>query len=82
MVHVFAMWCSFLAEATCPSPVACHCGGMVGGAVLSSVHWSDAPVTPVPVVAGAPSSVGGELVTVGLTGMECQGWVDAMARAC
>ena len=27
-------------------PYACHCGGMVDGAVLSSVHWSDAPVTP------------------------------------
>ena len=71
----------FLAEAACPSPVACHCGGMVDGEVLSSVHWSDAPVTPVLVVAGAPSSVGGELVTVGLTGAECRGRVDAMARA-
>ena len=79
-MHVFATWRSFLAEVACPSPVACHCGGMVGGVVLSSVHWSDAPVTPVPVVAGAPSSVGGELVTIGLTGAECRGRVDAMAR--
>ena len=71
----------FFAEAACPNPVACHCGGMVGGAVLCSVHWSDAPVTPVPVVAGMPSSVEGELVTVGLTGAECRGWVDAMAQA-
>ena len=46
-----------LAEAACPSPVACHCGGMVGGAVLSSVHWSDAPVMPDPVRCG--SSCGG-----------------------
>ena len=30
----------------CPSPVACHCGDMVDGAVLSSVYWSDAPVMP------------------------------------
>jgi len=67
-------------EAVCPSPVACHCGGMVGGAVLFLVHWSAAPVTPVPVVAGAPSSVGGELVTARLTGAECRGQVDAMAR--
>ena len=71
-----------LAEAACPSPAACHYGGMVGGAVLSSMHWSDTPVTPVPVVAGAPSFVGGELVTVGLTGAECRGRVDAMARVC
>ena len=53
MVHVFAMWCSFLVEAACPSPAACHCGGMVDGAVLSSVHWSDAPVTPDPVRRGS-----------------------------
>ena len=33
-------------------PYACHCGGMVDGAVLSSVHWSDAPVTPDPVRRG------------------------------
>ena len=78
---MFATWCSFLVEAACLSHVACHCGGMVVGAVLYSVHWSDAPVTPVPVVAGAPSSVGGELVTVGLTGAECRGRVDVMARA-
>ena len=31
-----------------------------------------------PVVAGAPSSVGGVLVTVCLTGAECRGRVDAM----
>ena len=65
----------------CLSPAAHHYGGMDGGAVLSLVHWSDAPVTPIPVVAGAPSSVGGELVTVGLTGAECRGRVDAMVRA-
>ena len=77
-----------LAEATCLSPAACHCGGMVGGAVLSSVHWSDAAVTPYPVrrgsfcggPVGAPSSVGDVLVTVGLTGAESQGRVDATAR--
>ena len=38
-----------LAEAACSSPAACYFGGMVGGAVLSLVHWSDAPVTPDPV---------------------------------
>ena len=88
MVHVFATWHSFLAEAACLSPAACHCGGMVGGAVLSSVHWSDAPVTPDPVrhgsscgsPVGAPSSVGDVLVTVGLTGAESRGRVDATAR--
>ena len=69
-----------LAEAACPSPAACHYGSMVGGAVLSSVHSSDVLVMPVPVVAGAPSSIGGELVTVGLTSVECRGRVDAMAR--
>ena len=35
------------------SPAARHCGGMVGGAVLSSVHWSDASVTPDPVRRGS-----------------------------
>ena len=30
----------------CPSPIACHCGDMVDGVVLSLMHWSDAPVTP------------------------------------
>ena len=35
-----------------------------------------------PVVAGAPSSVGGVLVTVCLTGVECRDRVDAMARVC
>ena len=44
-------------EAVCLSPVACHCGGMVGGAVLSSVHWSDAPVTPDPVRRGSSCSL-------------------------
>ena len=34
------------AEATCLSPVACYCGGMVNGVVLSLIHWSNAPVTP------------------------------------
>ena len=29
-------------------PYACHYGGMVDGAVLSSVHWSDALVMPDP----------------------------------
>ena len=33
-------------------PCVCHCGGMVDGAVLSSVHWSDVPVTPDPVRRG------------------------------
>ena len=33
-----------------------------------------------PVVAGAPSSAGGVLVTVCLTGAECRGQVDAMAQ--
>ena len=33
-------------------PCACHCGGMVDGAVLSLVHWSDAPVTLDPVRRG------------------------------
>ena len=77
----------YLAEAACSSPAACHCGGMVGGVVLSSVHWSDAPVTPDPVrrgsscggPAGAPSSVGDVLVTVGLTSVKSQGRVDATA---
>ena len=32
----------------CPSPAACHCGSVVGGAALSLVHWSDVPVTPDP----------------------------------
>ena len=45
------------AEAVCLSPIARHCGGMVGGAALSSVHWSDAPVMPDPVRCG--SSYGG-----------------------
>ena len=30
----------------CLSPVACYCGGMVNGVVLSLMHWSNAPVTP------------------------------------
>ena len=85
---MFATWRSFLAEAACPSLAACHCSGMVGGVVLSSVHWSDALVTPDPVrrgsscggLAGAPSSFGDVLVTVGLTGVESQGRVDATAR--
>ena len=80
----------YLAEAASPSPAACHCGGMVGGAVLSSVHWSDAPVTPDPVrrgsscggPVGAPSFVGDVLVTIRLTGAECRDRVDAMARVC
>ena len=36
-----------------PSPVACHCGSMVGGAALSSMHWSDVSVTPDPVRRGS-----------------------------
>ena len=36
-----------------PSPVAYHCGGMVDGTVLSSVYWSDAPITPDPVRRGS-----------------------------
>ena len=57
-----------------------------------SVEWSCPPCTGAtrrsrlilcdvgaPVVAGAPSSVGGVLVTVCLTGTECRGRVDAMA---
>ena len=39
----------------CLSPVACHCGGMVDGAVLSLMHWSDAPATPDPVRRGSSS---------------------------
>ena len=35
-----------------------------------------------PVVAGVPSSVGGVLVAVCLTGTQCQGRVDAMAWVC
>ena len=35
-----------------------------------------------PMVAGVPSSVGGVLVAVGLTGAECRGRVDAMAWVC
>ena len=35
-------------------PCACHYGGMVDGAVLSSMHWSDAPVTPDPMRRGRP----------------------------
>ena len=67
-----------------PSPVACHCGGMVDEAVLSLVHWSGVPVTPGPVtaVAGASSSAGGVLVAACLTGAECRGRADAMVRAC
>ena len=34
-------------------PCACHYGGMVDGAVLSSVHWSDTLVTPDPVQRGS-----------------------------
>ena len=45
------------AEAACPSPVARHCGGMVDGAALSSVHWSDASVTPDPVRRGGSCSL-------------------------
>ena len=56
MVHIFATWRSS-AGAACPSPEAFHCGGVVGGVVLSSMHWSDAPVTPNPVRRG--SSCGG-----------------------
>ena len=33
-------------------PCACHYGGMVDRAVLSSVHWSDVPVAPDPVRRG------------------------------
>ena len=42
-------------EAACPSPVACHCGGMVDGVVLSLMHWGEAPVTPDPVRRGSSS---------------------------
>ena len=35
-----------------------------------------------PVMAGAPSSVGGVLVIICLTGAECRDRVDAMARIC
>ena len=38
-----------------PIPVACHYGGMVDGAVLSLMHWSDASVTPDPVQHGRSS---------------------------
>ena len=30
----------------CLSPIAYYCGGMVNGAVLSLMHWSNAPATP------------------------------------
>ena len=36
-------------------PCACHCGGMVDGAVLSLMHWSNAPVMPDPVRRGSSS---------------------------
>ena len=42
-------------EAACPSPVACRCGGMVSEAVLSLMHWSNAPVMPDPVRRGGSS---------------------------
>ena len=43
VIHVFAMR---RAEVACPSPIAYYYGGMVNGAVLSLMHWSNAPVTP------------------------------------
>ena len=49
-------WC-FVSGGGVPSPIACHCGGMVDEAVLSLVHWSGVPVTPGPVSRG--SSCGG-----------------------
>ena len=42
-------------EAACPSPVACCCGGMIDGVVLSLMHWGDAPVTSDPVRCGSSS---------------------------
>jgi hypothetical protein len=42
-------------EAACPSPVACCCGGMVDGVVLSLKYWGDAPVTSVHVHLGGSS---------------------------
>jgi hypothetical protein len=39
----------------CPSPIAYHCGSMVGGAVLSLMHWSNAPATSDPVRRGSSS---------------------------
>ena len=43
------------AEAVCPSPAARYCGGMVDGAVLSLMYWSDVPVTPDPERRGSSS---------------------------
>ena len=77
-----ALW----VEAACPSPA------LVTVAVWSverscprctGVTRRSRPIprdVGAPVVAGAPSSVGGELVTARLTGAECRGQVDAMAR--
>ena len=77
------MW-HFVGEGGMSEPYAYHYDSMVDGAVLSSVHWSDATVTPDPVrrgsscggPAGVPSSVGDVLVAVGLTGTESRGRVD------
>ena len=52
VIHVFTMR---RAEVACLSPVACYCGGMVNGVVLSLIHWSNAPVTPDLVRRGSPS---------------------------
>ena len=52
MVQIFATWL-FVSGGSTPIPVVHHCGGMVGGAALSSVHWSDAPVMPDPMRCGS-----------------------------
>ena len=43
------------AEVACLSPIACQCGDMIDGAVLSLMHWSNAPATPDPVRRGSSS---------------------------
>ena len=45
MIHAFATW-RFVSGGGMSELCACHSGGMVDGVVLSSMHWSDTPVTP------------------------------------
>ena len=45
VIHVFAMR-RLVSGGGVSEPVAYSCGGMVNGAVLSLMHWSNAPVTP------------------------------------
>ena len=42
-------------EAACPSPIACHCGGMVDGVVLPLKCWSNTSVTSDPMRRGSSS---------------------------